>query len=167
MLFIYLLNWLLKFKAAECRIFVNCDFNLNYDFNLQHVHLSSLNLLLLDLEQTISAFVAHRVKRLQTPRKLIEEIDSQPEPPPRCPSGRIKINVRLSNQAKPQSSNVQQQQTQTRLKSLAGVLPTPRVGTSPLIKSLNTSQACPGQGRFRALLYFVALFVYIFLWPNY
>ncbi|XP_012218897.2 helicase domino isoform X2 [Linepithema humile] len=117
---------------------------LDYD-PFKHVQLSSLNLLLLDLEQTVSAFVAHRVKRLQTPRKLIEEIDSQPEPPPRCPSGRIKINVRLSNQAKPQS-NAQQQQTQTRLKSLAGVLPTPRVGTSPLIRSLNASQACSGQG---------------------
>ncbi|XP_012056124.1 PREDICTED: helicase domino [Atta cephalotes] len=114
---------------------------LDYD-PFKHIELSSLNLLLLNLELMLSAFVAHRVKRLRTPRKLIEEIDSQPEPPPRCPSGRIKINVRLSNQAKPQ----QQQQTQTRLKNLAGVLPTPRVGTSPLIKSLNTSQSGPGQG---------------------
>jgi len=106
----------------------------------------------------LSAFVAHRVKRLRTPRKLIEEIDSQPEPPPRCPSGRIKINVRLSNQAKPQ----QQQQTQTRLKNLAGVLPTPRVGTSPLIKSLNTSQSGPGQGRSK-LSHLTALVVNIFM----
>ncbi|XP_011862218.1 PREDICTED: helicase domino-like isoform X3 [Vollenhovia emeryi] len=115
---------------------------LDYD-PFKHIQLSSLNLLLLNLETTLSAFVAHRVNRLRTPRKLIEEIDSQPEPAPRCPSGRIKINVRLSNQAKPQQ---QQQQTQTRLKNLAGVLPTPRVGTSPLIKSLNTSQSGPGQG---------------------
>lgn len=123
---------------------------------LQHIQLSSLNLLLLDLELTLSAFVAHRMKRLQTPRKLIEEIDSQPEPTPRCPSGRIKINVRLSNQAKPQSSNTQQQhqqqQTPTRLKNLAGVLPTPRVGTSLSIKSLNTSQAGSGRGRSRMML---------------
>ncbi|RLU19108.1 hypothetical protein DMN91_009466 [Ooceraea biroi] len=123
---------------------------LDYD-PFKHVQLSSLNLLLLHLELTHSAFVAHRVRRLRTPRKLIEEIDVQPEQAPRCPPGRIKINVRLSNQVKPQSSNVQQQpqqqqQTQTRLKNLAGVLPTPRVGTSPLIKSLNTSQAGPGQG---------------------
>ncbi|XP_018403303.1 PREDICTED: helicase domino [Cyphomyrmex costatus] len=111
---------------------------LDYD-PFKHIELSNLNLLLLNLEFMLSAFVAHRVKRLQTSRKLIEEIDSQPEMPPRCPSGRIKINVRLSNQAKPQ------QQTQTRLKNLAGVLPTPRVGTS-LIKSLNTSQSGPGQG---------------------
>ncbi|XP_012528470.1 helicase domino isoform X8 [Monomorium pharaonis] len=115
---------------------------LDYD-PFKHIQLSSLNLLLLDLEVTLTAFVAHRINRLRTPRKLIEEIDSQPEPAPRCPSGRIKINVRLSNQAKPQQQ--QQQQAQTRIKHLAGVLPTPRVGTSPLIKSLNTSQSGPGQ----------------------
>ncbi|EZA58517.1 Helicase domino [Ooceraea biroi] len=107
---------------------------LDYD-PFKHVQLSSLNLLLLHLELTHSAFVAHRVRRLRTPRKLIEEIDVQPEQAPRCPPGRIKINVRLSNQVKPQSSNVQQQpqqqqQTQTRLKNLAGVLPTPRVGVT-------------------------------------
>ncbi|XP_025993752.2 helicase domino isoform X2 [Solenopsis invicta] len=115
---------------------------LDYD-PFKHIQLSSLNLLLIDIEMTLSAFVAHRVNRLRTPRKLIEEIDTQPEPAPRCPSGRIKINVRLSNQAKPQQ---QQQQAQTRLKHLAGVLPTQRVGTSPLIKSLNTSQSGLGQG---------------------
>jgi len=131
----------------------------NYDLILQHIQLSSLNLLLFNLEMTLSAFVAHRVNRLQTPRKLIEEIDSQPEPAPRCPSGRIKINVRLSNQAKPQ------QQTQTRLKNLAGVLPTPRVGTSPLIKSLNTSESGPGQGRSR-LSYLTVLVVNIFFMAN-
>ncbi|XP_025163305.1 helicase domino isoform X1 [Harpegnathos saltator] len=119
---------------------------LDYD-PLKHIDLSSVNLLLLDLELTLSAFVAHRVRRLQTSRKLIEEIDNQPEAAPRCPSGRIKINVRLSNQTKPSPSNVQQQQhTQTKLKNLAGVLPTPRVGTSPFIKSLNASQAASGQG---------------------
>ncbi|KAG5346196.1 DOM Helicase, partial [Acromyrmex charruanus] len=127
---------------------------LDYD-PFKHIELSSLNLLLLNLELMLSAFVAHRVKRLRTPRKLIEEIDSQPEAPPRCPSGRIKINVRLSNQAKPQ----QQQQTQTRLKNLAGVLPTPRVGTSPLIKSLNTSQSGPGQGSVSKSIKFKFLFI--------
>ena len=139
-------------KTIIYSVFTNCD------LSLQHIELSSLNLLLLNLELMLSAFVAHRVKRLRTPRKLIEEIDSQPERPPRCPSGRIKINVRLSNQAKPQ----QQQQTQTRLKNLAGVLPTPRVGTSPLIKSLNTSQSGPGQGRSK-LSPLIALVVNIFM----
>lgn len=125
---------------------------------LQHIDLSSVNLLLVDLELTLKAFVAHRVKRLQTPRKLIEEIDSQPESTPRCPSGKIKINVRLSNQARrspPTAQQQHQQHAQTKLKNLAGVLPTPRVGTSPLIKSLNTSQAGPGQGESNTILYYV------------
>ncbi|XP_035738518.1 helicase domino-like isoform X2 [Vespa mandarinia] len=114
---------------------------LDYD-PFKHVDLSTLNLLLLDLEFTLAAFGAHRIKRLQTPTKLIEEIDSQSDPPPRCPSGKIKINVRLSNQVK-QSSTAQA--AQTKVKNLAGILPTPRVGTSPLIKSLN-NQSTPSQG---------------------
>ncbi|XP_043677029.1 helicase domino isoform X6 [Vespula pensylvanica] len=114
---------------------------LDYD-PFKHVDLSTLNLLLIDLEFTLAAFGAHRIKRLQTPVKLIEEIDSQSDPPPRCPSGKIKINVRLSNQVKQSSTP---QPAQTKVKNLAGILPTPRVGTSPLIKSLN-NQSTPGQG---------------------
>ncbi|XP_076654085.1 domino helicase isoform X2 [Halictus rubicundus] len=114
---------------------------LDYD-PFKHIDLSSMNLLLCDLELSLTAFVAHRVRRLQTPRKLIEEIDSQPDPPPRCPPGKIKINVRLSNQAKPPSTP---QQTQTKLKNFTGILPTTRVGTSPLIKTIN-NQSTAGQG---------------------
>ncbi|XP_078045773.1 domino helicase isoform X2 [Augochlora pura] len=114
---------------------------LDYD-PFKHIDLSSMNLLLCDLELSLTAFVAHRVRRIQTPRKLIEEIDSQPDPPPRCPAGKIKINVRLSNQAKPASTP---QQTQTKLKNFAGILPSTRVGTSPLIKTLN-NQSTAGQG---------------------
>lgn len=112
---------------------------LDYD-PFKHIDLASLNLRLIDLESSLTAFGAHRIRRLQTPRKLIEEIDSQPLPPPRCPSGKIKINVRLSNQAKAPPVT-----PQPKLKSLTGILPTPRVGTSPLIKSLN-NQATSTQG---------------------
>ncbi|XP_050472757.1 helicase domino isoform X2 [Bombus huntii] len=114
---------------------------LDYD-PFKHIDLSSINLLLCDLELSLTAFVAHRVRRLQTPRKLIEEIDTQPDPSPRCPPGKIKINVRLSNQVKPSSVP---RQTQTKLKNLTGILPTPKVGTSPLIKTAN-NQSTPGQG---------------------
>ncbi|XP_064613460.1 helicase SRCAP-like isoform X3 [Liolophura sinensis] len=38
---------------------------------------------LVDMEKDLPAFVAHRVKKLQTPHQLIVEIDSQPDPPPR------------------------------------------------------------------------------------
>lgn len=98
----------------------------------------------MDLEFVVTAFVAHRVRKLKTPRKLIEEIDSQPDPPPRCPSGKIKIHVRLSNQVSKSTTSTQQSQ-QIKIKSFPGILPTPRVGTSPLIKSVN-SQNPTGQG---------------------
>lgn len=91
------------------------------------------------VEFILTAFVAHRVRRLKTSRKLIEEIDSAPEPPPRCPSGKIKINVRLSNQTK--LTNVQQ----AKAKSVTGAVLSPRVGTSPLVKSAN-NQTPTGQG---------------------
>ena len=91
------------------------------------------------MESMLTAYVAHRMKRLQTPRKLIEVIDSTPDPPPRCPSGKIKINVRLSNQAK---SNVAQQ---AKSRNFAGTLSSPRVGTSPLVKGTN-NQTPTGTG---------------------
>lgn len=43
----------------------------------------------------MSAYVAYRARRTQTPRKLIEEIDSAPEPPPRCPDGQFKMFLRI------------------------------------------------------------------------
>lgn len=108
---------------------------------LQHVDLSALNLLLINLEFSLTAFAAHRTKRIQTPKKLIEEIDVSPPTPPRCPSGKLKIQVRLSNQTKATPITP----AATRVKSLAGVLPTPRVGTSPLVKSPQTVVS-PSQG---------------------
>jgi hypothetical protein len=42
------------------------------------------------MELNLPAFVAHRVKKLQTPRKLIEEIDSEPEPQSSLPPGKLK-----------------------------------------------------------------------------
>jgi E1A-binding protein p400 len=98
------------------------------------------------LECVLTAFVAHRIRRLKTQRKLIEEIDSHPELP-RCPSGKIKINVRLSNQVSKATTTSQQSPQQIKIKSFPGILPTPRVGTSPLVKNVN-SQTPTGQGNF-------------------
>ena len=42
------------------------------------------------MELNLPAFVAHRVKKLQTQKKFIEEIDCQPEVSPRPPSGKLK-----------------------------------------------------------------------------
>ncbi|KAF0291837.1 Helicase domino [Amphibalanus amphitrite] len=62
----------------------------------KHVDLKFLNLLLADLELTLTAFAAHRTRRFQAPRRLIEEVDQRPPPPPRCPAGRIKLHVRAT-----------------------------------------------------------------------
>lgn len=115
---------------------------LDYD-PFKHIDLGCLNLRLVDLELTLTAFVAHRVRKLHTPRKLIEEIDSQPLPPPRCPPGKIKINVRLSNQAK--APPITPQNSQAKIRNFTGILPHPKVGTWPLVKGGN-NQASPGQG---------------------
>ena len=99
------------------------------------------------MEFVLTAFVSHRVRRLKTPRKLIEEIDTQPDAPPRCPAGKITINVRLSNQPANQASKSATLTTATaqsnsqpiKIKGFTGVLPAPRVGTSPLVKNVNSS----------------------------
>lgn len=53
------------------------------NLGLQHIDLFSLNFLLADLELCLTAFAAHRIKKFQAPRRLIEEIDSAPNPPPK------------------------------------------------------------------------------------
>ncbi|XP_042903379.1 helicase domino isoform X2 [Parasteatoda tepidariorum] len=64
---------------------------LEYD-PFKQVNLQSLNLLLADLELSLTAFAAHRVRKFQTPPKLIVEIDNLPEPPPPCPAVKMKVN---------------------------------------------------------------------------
>ena len=56
----------------------------------QDIDIRALFPSLADMEKDLPAFVAHRVRKLQTPRHLIEEIDSQPPPPPRLPAGKLK-----------------------------------------------------------------------------
>ncbi|KAF8768478.1 Helicase domino like protein [Argiope bruennichi] len=76
---------------------------LDYD-PFKHINLSSLNLLLADLELSLTAFAAHRVKKFQVPPKLIVEIDSLPEPPPPCPQVKMKVNFcnsQVSNSSTP------------------------------------------------------------------
>ncbi|XP_062606790.1 helicase domino-like isoform X2 [Saccostrea cucullata] len=79
------------FKTEGINYFVpslvlNC---LDYD-PFKDVDLHSLYPSLADMELNLPAFVAHRVKKLQTPRVLIEEIDSHQEPPSRPRSGKLK-----------------------------------------------------------------------------
>lgn len=62
---------------------------------LENIDLVALNLVLIQLETCLTAFVAYRMKQLVIPKKLIEEIDSTPELPPICPRGKCKIHVKI------------------------------------------------------------------------
>lgn len=90
---------------------------------MQHIDLNAFNLVLVQLEVCLSAYVAYRIKRLQTPKKLIEEIDSSPDPPPRPPSVSFKMHLTLlpsGIQSNPPNSNCV------------------KVGTSPAMKTERT-----------------------------
>lgn len=91
---------------------------------LRDVDLVALNLVLIHLENCLSAFIAFRMKQLITPKKLIEEIDSAPELPPKCPPGKCKIHLRVKPQV--QKSIV------------SSIDPQIKVGTSPAFRSDGT-----------------------------
>lgn len=81
--------------------------------------MQALNLVLIQIEDCLSAFVAYRMRRLVVPKKLIEEIDCAPDVPPKCPPGQCKMYWRV----KP----VVQEKVSTALSNV-------RVGTSPAMK---------------------------------
>ncbi|XP_037816114.1 helicase domino isoform X2 [Lucilia sericata] len=86
-----------------------CDL-MEYDPFTQ-IDLHSLNLLLVELELTLTAYVSHKSRLLAAPRKLIEEIDTIPEPPPRCPTGKYKFHIRVRDVKVQQSINTHARQT--------------------------------------------------------
>ncbi|XP_013100224.2 helicase domino [Stomoxys calcitrans] len=86
-----------------------CDL-MEYD-PFKHIDLHSLNLLLVELELTLTAYVSHKSRLLAAPRKLIEEIDSIPDPPPRCPTGKYKFHIRVRDTKVQQNINAHTQQT--------------------------------------------------------
>nr|CAD7426185.1 unnamed protein product [Timema monikensis] len=85
--------------------------------------LSFLNMRMVDLELFLTAFVAHRIKKFRANRSLFQQLEVLPASP-RCPSGKIKINIRVSN-------NTPQQQL---VKALS--IMSPRVGTSPVVRTI-------------------------------
>uniref|UniRef100_A0A2M4A008 Putative chromatin remodeling complex wstf-iswi small subunit n=1 Tax=Anopheles triannulatus TaxID=58253 RepID=A0A2M4A008_9DIPT len=113
----------ISFKTASL-VYNMC----NYDPFTQ-IDLSSVNLVLVQLELVLSAYVAHRSQRLRMPRRLIEEIDSTPLPPPRCPTGKLRLHVR-----------VPQLRVQESLAGSGGMrsMGVP-VGTSPAMKTEGTT----------------------------
>lgn len=88
------------------------------------IDLNSLNLVLVQLEQCLSAYVAYFSRKTQIPRKLIEEIDTAPLPPPKCPGGQFKMFMRIRETTV--SNNITTYST--------GV----KVGTSPAMKTEGT-----------------------------
>nr|CAD7201269.1 unnamed protein product [Timema douglasi] len=95
---------------------------LDYD-PLKDLDLSFLNMRMVDLELFLTAFVAHRIKKFRANRSLFQQLEVLPASP-RCPSGKIKINIRVSN-------NTPQQQL---VKALS--IMSPRVGTSPVVRTI-------------------------------
>ena len=61
-------------------------------------------MLLADLEFSLTAFAAHRIRRFQANPQLIQEIDTAPAPPPLCPRGKIRLHVRASSSQQPATS---------------------------------------------------------------
>ncbi|KAI1293878.1 Helicase domino [Halotydeus destructor] len=70
---------------------------------LEHINLDALGLNISQSSLNVSAFVSHRVKKFQTPSKLIEEIDSMPDSPPPIPKGKIRLQFRTSKSQAPLS----------------------------------------------------------------
>uniref|UniRef100_A0A182LZ96 Helicase domino n=1 Tax=Anopheles culicifacies TaxID=139723 RepID=A0A182LZ96_9DIPT len=102
----------------------------NYDPFTQ-IDLSSLNLVLIQLELLLPAYVAHRTQHLCMPKRLIEEIDSTPMPPPRCPTGKLRLHVRIPDVRVQESVG---SGNRAGVSARTGV----RVGTSPAMKTEGT-----------------------------
>lgn len=92
---------------------------------MRDVDLQAMNLDLLQLELSTTAYMAYRCKKLSTPQRLIEEVDEAPALPPTCPSGRFRMHIKVRSEAelvaqKQQSANARFAQV--------------RAGTSPAMK---------------------------------
>lgn len=66
---------------------------------LRDVNLQAINLDLMHLELSTTAYMAYRCKKLSTPKRLIEEVDETPELPPSCPSGRFRLHIKVNSES--------------------------------------------------------------------
>lgn len=94
-------------------------------FLFQHINLHTLNLMLLDLEFTMTAYTAHRIRKFQVPSKLIEEIDRAPPLPPLCPRGKLRLHVTTNRQATPAAGKG----TPSRVSPAIGVVTRPGINS--------------------------------------
>uniref|UniRef100_A0A0K8SA08 Helicase domino n=2 Tax=Lygus hesperus TaxID=30085 RepID=A0A0K8SA08_LYGHE len=122
------------------------------DYNpFKHVDLGFLNLLLVEFELWMLAFVSHRARRYKVPSDAILKIDSAPPPPPPCPKSRVRINLTKKMPSTSTPSPVVNNTLRQTLVQVGGnnhriltQVGTTKVGTSPLIKTLMGPNA--GQG---------------------
>ncbi|RWS30237.1 Helicase domino-like protein, partial [Leptotrombidium deliense] len=73
-----------------------------------HVNLDLLRSKLIEYSYNLSAFAQHRIRKFHATPKLIEEIDSSPDPPPKVPRGKIRLQIKTTSTP---SSSVQQLRT--------------------------------------------------------
>ncbi|KAL5289206.1 EP400 family protein [Megaselia abdita] len=69
---------------------------LQYD-PFKHVDLNALNLLLVQIEMTLTAYVSYKSRKLQAHKKLIEEIDNKSVLVPQCPKDDFKFYIRIKD----------------------------------------------------------------------
>ncbi|XP_064088825.1 helicase domino-like [Macrobrachium nipponense] len=126
---------------APSIIYGICDYD-----PFKHIDLFSLNLLLADLELCLTAFAAHRIRKFQASRRLIEEIDSAADPPPKCPAGKIKLHVRPSSQSVPKPPGVSPANTPRPTLATGSVRP--QLAPTPTLAAAPTALQAGGGVRF-------------------
>ncbi len=102
--------------------------------------------MLLDLEFTMTAYTAHRIRKFQAQPKLIEEIDRAPPLPPLCPRGKLRLHVTTNRQSQ-QGLGAGRGTPLTKLSPAVGVVSRP--GTNSLLGNAG-GVAAPQQPRLGA-----------------
>ncbi|RWS11744.1 Helicase domino-like protein [Dinothrombium tinctorium] len=96
----------------------------------KHVNLDILHSKLIEYSYNLSAFAQHRIRKFYATPKLIEEIDSAPEPPPRVPRGKIRLQIKTTTSST-QPALLQQQQRSVALRTTSTIQGIPRQFLAP------------------------------------
>lgn len=80
---------------------------LDYD-PFKHINLDVLNLKLINFSNTLSAIAQHRISEFHATSKYIEEVDSESDPPPRIPKGKIRLQINIKSSHQSSSSLISQ-----------------------------------------------------------
>ena len=99
---------------------------------------------LADLEMRLPAFAAHRMKKLQTPRPLIVEVDSHPDPPPRPVKVRMQKPLQLRSLANIVTGRVSPMPRANTPAVKQEAKPEPDAASSPAVGRLYRNRINPG-----------------------